>query len=188
MARSFPTVGPFRHGYHKDQVTDFVLQANRAYERTVQGRETDWDAERVRAGSFAMVRGGFQPRAVDRTLDRLEDAFVRRGRAVSFRSNPELWEAHVEDLKDSIMGRLQRPRGERFDRPSRLRSGYDVRQVDLLLDAVAREVNRGKGAQRLTAADVRNATFDRARGSNAYDEAVVDVFLDRVIDVLLATS
>lgn len=188
MARSFPTVGPFRHGYHKDQVTDFVLQANRAYERTVQGRETDWDAERVRSGSFSMVRGGFDPRAVDRTLDRLEDAFVRRGRAQSFRRNPEVWEAHVADLQESILERLQRPRGERFDRPRRLRSGYDARQVDLLLDGVLRVVTRAKGPQRLTAADIRQATFDRARGNSAYDEAVVDVFLDRVIEVLLATA
>lgn len=185
MARSFPTVGIFRHGYHRDEVTEFMLQATRAYERLAQQRETDWDAARIRGASFKLVRGGFDPRTVDRALDRLEDAFARRARTTGMTRDPGRWRARAADLEASLLGRLERPVGQRFARPRLGRAGYDKREVDALLDEVTAQLRHDSG---LRGADVRGATFRRARGRRAYAEAVVDAYLDRVVEALVAAE
>ena len=40
----------------------------------------------------------------------------------------------------------------------------------------------------LTAAEVRSVTFPTARRAQAYAEGVVDAYLDRVVEVLLAVE
>ena len=40
----------------------------------------------------------------------------------------------------------------------------------------------------LSSAELRNAVFGQAKGAKAYDEAVVDVYLERAITVLVAVE
>ncbi|MGO1173492.1 MAG: DivIVA domain-containing protein, partial [Actinomycetaceae bacterium] len=106
----------------------------------------------------------------------------RRQRAVAD-AGPEGWEAHVADLTDSLRPRLQRPERERFVRPSS--AGYSTTAVDAFLGRVEEYLSTGHG---LTAEDVRAVTFPPAQGRKAYSEAVVDVYLDRVVEVVLARA
>ena len=191
MARSFPSAGLFSLGYHRSEVTEFFLAATRAYEAAGRRRAgapsgDQFDDETIRAASFSLVRGGYEPAAVDRALDRLEHAFVKRRRAGTIaRTGTEAWRAHVEDLTDTLTNRLLRPAGQRFERPAGRARGYDAAQVDRLLDQVHAHIEDGAPMDVTTVRDVR---FAPARRGRAYAEAVVDVYLDRVVQVLLARS
>ena len=58
-----------------------------------------------------------------------------------------------------------------------------------VLDALCdRLVDYFEDGTPITAQQVRRTTFKRARASRAYDEAVVDTFLDRAVEVLLAVE
>ena len=57
--------------------------------------------------------------------------------------------------------------------------------MDRLLDRVVAHLEDGAA---LTVTEVRDVRFAPARRVRAYDEAVVDAYLDRVIQVLLARS
>lgn len=193
MARSFPRAGVFTLGYHRSQVTEFFLAATRAYEAAGRRRAGDgaapgeeFDDTTIRSVSFSLVRGGYEPAAVDRALDRLEQAFVKRRRAGTVaRTGGGEWRSHVEELTDTLTGRLRRAPGERFAHPEGRTRGYDAREVDRLLDRVVAHLEDGAA---LTVTEVRDVRFAPARRVRAYDEAVVDAYLDRVIQVLLARS
>ena len=63
--------------------------------------------------------------------------------------------------------------------------GIPKSDVDELLDRLARYFD---GEETVTSEVVRDAIFPESRGKNAYDEAVVDVFLERAVSVLLAVE
>ena len=94
----------------------------------------------------------------------------------------EAWSARVQGSVEILRGRLGRPDGERFRRPSRAEAAsYDVGGVDALC---RRLLARFEGQDPLDANEVRRAVFSAARGAEGYDEAQVDAFLDASIDVL----
>src|SRR5690625_7961246 len=75
MAKMFPRVKVTHTGYHMDQVEDFFDDAREDYEAGWQ-----MTATQVRAAAFDLVRGGYDPNAVDAALDRVESAFAARER------------------------------------------------------------------------------------------------------------
>ena len=85
----------------------------------------------------------------------------------------------------SLYGRLGRPDGEKFAPADRGSQGYDKDDVDDLCDRLIGYFDR---QEPLTAGDIRSATFGRARGPEAYDEASVDAFLSRAVEVLLGVE
>jgi DivIVA domain-containing protein len=85
----------------------------------------------------------------------------------------------------SLYGRLGRPDGEKFAPADRGSQGYDKDDVDDLCDRLIGYFDR---QEPLTAGDIRSATFGRARGTDAYDEASVDAFLSRAVEVLLGVE
>ncbi|QOR72083.1 DivIVA domain-containing protein [Ruania alkalisoli] len=182
MEGLFPSVKGWANGYDQDEVEEFFADARAAYE----GAESAaMSAEDVRRVAFDLVRGGYEPAAVDAALDRLEGAFVQRARADFIAVHgQEAWMEQVAERATTLYPRLVRPAGERFAPPERGR-GYAAAAVDELMDRLVRYFD---AEHALSAAELRHASFPRAGRSRAYAEGPVDAFLDRAVDVLLAVE
>lgn len=181
MSDMFPRVQFFRPGYRCEQVEKYFETAHEIYDSS---EIEEMDSEGVRTVAFDIVRGGYQPDAVDAALDRLEKAFLQRRRSEYVAEHGrEAWMEQSAELATTLYGRLLRPAGERFA-PAHKR-GYDKDAVDALMDRAADYFNSGKA---LAADDVRAATFKAARGENAYEESSVDRYLARLTEVLLSVE
>lgn len=181
MSETFVHVPDKEFGYSPAQVDAFLAQAKDAY----SGKENvTFNEESIRAVHFDWVKGGYDPAIVDAALDRMEAAFVQRRRAdVIAQDGEDAWLSAAYGQAQTLYPRLLRPRGERFANAQG--HGYRKTDVDDLLERVSAYFD-GHGS--LTSSQVRTATFATAKRAKAYDEAVVDVFLDRVVSVLLAVE
>ena len=181
MTEMFPRTGRLRPGYRPEQVDAYFATAREIYDA---GELDEMDSEGVRTVAFGIVRHGYQPEAVDAALDRLETAFLHRRRADYVAEHGrKAWMEVSAQLATSLYPRLLRPAGERFA-PAH-GQGYDVAEVDALMDRISAYFDDDA---RLGAAEVRSETFHRARGAKAYDEASVDRYLARVVEVLLSVE
>ena len=180
MSDMFPRASRLRPGYQREQVDRYFTTAHEIYDA---GEFEEMDSEGVRTVAFDIVRGGYDPDAVDAALDRLETAFLQRKRQ-NFVANEgrEAWMSQVAQLATTLYPRLLRPAGERL---APAKDGYSREEVDDLMERVAAYFD---SEAKLTSTEVRGATFTRARGRNAYDEASVDRYLARVVEVLLSVE
>ncbi len=184
MSSPFPVVGRMSTGYHREQVDEFFARARREYEAGTVGDNGLTEAD-VRSVAFDLVRGGYATGSVDSALDRLEAAIVQRRRdAFIAREGQQAWMDRIAELATTLYPRLVRPAGERFAPPEKGR-GYDRDAVDELMDRLIEYFDANGD---LTAAEIRTATFPSARRSTAYAEGVVDAYLDRAVEVLLAVE
>ncbi|WP_062522922.1 DivIVA domain-containing protein [Demequina silvatica] len=185
MTALFPKVGSLKLGYHPTQVDEFFDKARSAYERPGQPDSSLVSLD-VRRTAFDLKHGGYDTGAVDSALDRLEAAFIGRQRESFVRTNgQDAWMQDLAQRAQTLYPRLRRPAGERFGHPSAVGTGYRASDVDDLLTRITAFFDRGAP---LTADEVRGATFRSALGSRAYDEATVDAFLARMVDILLGVS
>jgi len=185
MTDLFPRTSTMRSGYSREQVEEFFSRARQAYERAA-GPEAALTPLDVRRASFDLKRGGYQTAAVDAALDRLEVAFSKRTRdAVVREQGHDAWMQQLAERAQVLYPRLRRPKGERFAHPGVLSRGYDAREVDKVLARVTAFFDRGEP---LTAQQVRMVAFAQATGKRAYDEATVDAFLARTVDILLGVG
>lgn len=183
MKETFARVGWFRHGYDPAKVDEFLEKAKSAYDVSA---DVDHQAneDMVRHASFPWVRNGYHAQLVDAALDRLEQAFTQRRRAARVHEEGEdAWLRSTYERATSMYPRLRRPAGQRFAHANG--RGYAIDEVDALMDRVIAFFDK---AEPLTSAEVRQMMFTSAKGANAYDEAVVDVFLDRVVSVLMSVE
>jgi DivIVA domain-containing protein len=170
--KRFPRVSRLRKGYHRRQVDAFLSSV----EVALGGALPPPTAAEIRQVGFEMVHGGYDPGAVDRALDTLEERVIaahamtagRRGRF-----DPD-GEAEV------LCRELAAPYMQRFPRTRTLHRGYDVDDVDEFVDQVLTAL---RGEATVTAEQVRGAAFRPRRGG--YREDVVDETLDRVVEHLL---
>lgn len=182
MSETFVRVSEKDYGYNPDQVDTFLAEAKEAYSAPDDSAQLNEDA--IRAVHFDWVRGGYDPAIVDAALDRMEVAFIQRRRAnVIAAEGEDAWLAKAYEQAQTLYPRLLRPEGERFANAAG--QGYKKSDVDALLARVSAYFD---GKASLTSGEVRMATFASAKRAKAYDEAVVDVFLDRVVSVLLAVE
>ena len=181
MAETFKRVGTWSSGYRPEQVDSFLENAKKAY----SGDESlGIDETTVRSSAFQWVRNGYDPRLVDAALDRLESAFIQRRRAHVMETDGEdAWLESTYEQAQTLYPRLLRPDGEKFAEAEGM--GYSKADVDQLM---ARLADYFSGDSAMTSHDLRSAIFDKARGGAAYSEAVVDVYLDRAVTVLLAVE
>ncbi|USR79963.1 cell division protein DivIVA [Arcanobacterium pinnipediorum] len=183
MSDTFSRVGWLHSGYSPAEVDSFFERAKLAYDNASEHSQEFTEAS-VRDVSFPWVRNGYHAQLVDAALDRLERAFVQRRRAICVRDQgEEEWVRMIYDRATSLYPRLRRPQGKRFAHPKR--HGYSVSEVDQLIERVIAFFDK---AQPLSSNEVRNITFTRAKGADAYEESVVDVFLDRVVSVLMSVE
>lgn len=181
MSDMFPKAGLMRRGYRAEQVDHYFATAHEIYDA---GEVEEMDSEGVRTVAFDIVRGGYQADAVDAALDRLEAAFLQRRRADFVAEHGcQAWMDQVAELATTLYPRLLRPVGERFSPAERI--GYAKQEVDALMDQVAAYFD---SQAPLTASQVRGTVFSAARRSRAYDEASVDRYLARVVEVLLSVE
>lgn len=179
----FNNVPPYRTGYARDEVDEFFEHARQAYEGRTAERVTSAD---IQASTFDLVRGGYNTHEVDAALDRLEAAFIARQRAEYVSANgQQAWMNALAERARTLYGRLGRPDGEKFAPAERGQQGYNMDDVDDLCDRLVGYFDR---QEPLTAAEVRSATFGRARGPEAYEEASVDAFFSRAVEVLLGVE
>ncbi|MCT1723690.1 MULTISPECIES: DivIVA domain-containing protein [Kocuria] len=142
-------------------------------------------SRQVRERVFDRVKGGYDPGAVDAHLDAVEDElFAREKAAFVAEHGARRWEEHLELLAGLLLGRLNRPHGERFRRPSSHRTlGYAAADVDVLCD---RLMDALRGEPEVDPRLVRTAVFRSAQGQRSYEEQQVDAFLDRAVEFVLA--
>lgn len=184
MSELFPSVSKLKRGYDPGEVTDFFAGARVAYEQGVPSKE--FTSETVRRAAFHLTRGGYQPEAVDAAMARLEGAFINRDRkSFSAQYGEQAWFEKIANEATTLYPRLLRPDGEKFRHPEGRGQGYDVKQVDQLMDRLAAFFD---DREALTEDDLRLATFDISRGEGAYVETQVDAFIGRAIYILTAVS
>ena len=178
MSTSFERVSRFSVGYDTHEVDEFLARARTAYE----GRDAGFSGSDISSVSFGTERGGYDMRVVDEALDRLSDAFALQARddAIAERGE-EAWVAELTRRAESLKERLERPAGERFSPAAEGEPAYDRTDVDALCDQLIAYFTEGHP---MSVDDVRRAAFRRRRGAEGYREAVVDVYLDHVADVM----
>ncbi|WP_431813189.1 DivIVA domain-containing protein [Kocuria sp. cx-455] len=185
--RRFSRVSEEQWGYDPAEVDDFldrvdaVLLTTSGDLRSAPGVSSRQVRERV----FDRVQGGYDSAPVDARLDELEDQLADRERdAFIHEHGPQRWEEHLELLGQTLLGRLNRPHGERFRQPSqRKQLGYSVADVDVLCDRLTEHF---RSDEDLDPSLVRKAVFRQAQGQRCYEEQQVDAFLDRAVELILA--
>ncbi|RLY92359.1 DivIVA domain-containing protein [Kocuria tytonicola] len=142
-------------------------------------------SRQVRERVFDRGREGYDPAAVDAHLDDLEDElFDREREAFVAEHGVQRWNEHVELLGQLLVGRLNRPRTERFRRPAKHRTaGYSAADVDVLCDRLMEQL---RSAPDIDPRLLRGAVFRAAQGQRCYEEQQVDAFLDRAVEFVLA--
>jgi DivIVA domain-containing protein len=175
----FPLAEKGVPGYDKDQVSAFLARAKEVFE----GSGTSLSSSDIRATVFPLVSSdGFNTRAVDEALWRLEEAFADKERLEATKEQgEEEYYRGIRERAQEILDRVARPSGEKFRGVTLIRPGYHRGDVDELCDRVALYFQQ---QQSLSVAAVRTASFRTALGG--YDEAQVDALLDHTISVMLA--
>ncbi|MDR2722480.1 MAG: DivIVA domain-containing protein [Cellulomonadaceae bacterium] len=172
-----------KHGYDVDEVDAFFADARQAYEGQ---SATEMGVDHIHTATFDLVKRGYDITEVDAALDRLESAFIARDRAAFINTHgPDAWMTQLADRARTLYPRLSRPAGERFARPGLLNAGYATADVDALCQRMVAYFDR---QQPLTSHEIRTATFGHARGAKAYNEAPVDAFMSRAVEVLLGVE
>lgn len=178
---SFPLVPDKHRGYNQEQVDRFMATAKHAYD---DGQLDELTARDVRATGFDMVKHGYDPAEVDAAMERIEDAFARRERDDAIaRLGTATWVDEARTRARTVVARLQRPRGEKFDRGGVLAVGYDVAQVDAFTHRIVQHFTQNTP---LPLATLRQVVF--ARKARGYDEAQVDALIDATIDIIQAVE
>lgn len=181
---SFERVARTEYGYNAKQVDQFLQRARVSLE-TPAAAAHPITSNDVRAVSFDPVKGGYSATAVDAALDRLEDAFARRERdELIAEQGEEAWLRQIGQLSGTLRGRLHRPDGERFRRPTRKKArSYNTKDVDRLCMDLIGYLEEDRP---LSVDNVRRAMFRPAVGQDGYEETQVDAFLDRVVELMAA--
>ena len=181
---SFERVQRSEYGYNAKQVDQFLQRARVSLETPAAAKQPV-NSSVVREVAFDPVKGGYSAAVVDAALDRLEDAFARRERdeLIAARGE-EAWLREIGNLSGILRSRLHRPDGERFRRPSRNKArSYNTADVDRLCHELVAYLEHDKP---LSVDSVRRAVFRPAAGKDGYEEAQVDAFLDRVVELMAA--
>lgn len=181
---SFERVQRNDYGYNAKQVDQFLQRARVSLETPKAATHVITSGD-VRAVSFDPVKGGYSAAVVDAALDRLEDAFARRERdELIAASGEDAWLREIGNLSGILRGRLHRPDGERFRRPSKGKArSYNTVDVDRLCRDLLGYLEEDKP---LSVDNVRRAVFRPAVGKDGYEENQVDAFLDRVVELMAA--
>lgn len=178
---NFPAADKGTKGYSPQQVDSFLDDVKLAFENP-QVENSRVTSKALRAKSFDMKRNGYDPRYVDAALDRLEELFYQREKTVLIAKHGRVqWDARAEELGKEIAGRISLPHTERFKRTNLLAHGYNLTQVDAVLDQISTVLGRPNV---IKTSQIRQVRFHAQR--KGYDEAQVDAFLDAVIEFLLA--
>lgn len=178
----FTLLSEQEHGYQRGEVDRFMARAREAYD---SGR--GMPLSEIREASFSMGSGGYNPAEVDAALDRLEDAFAaaERDRYIE-QYGEDAWYEQLHQRSQPLRRRMERPEKQRFREPPNASAhGYRKDEVDHLCRQLEQYLD---GENPMSVDEIRTITFITATGSNAYDEAQVDVFLDRMTEIMASVG
>lgn len=177
MSSQFNLAPANKPGYDINQVDAFVALARQQYQAMDANLLT---SSRVRGVEFDLVHGGYEIKAVDKAVERLEDAFVAREiKRERETLGTSALDARVVQLRSLITARLNRPAGRKFAKASWPLRGYNRKQVDALCGAIQTSI---ESESPFDIAQARNAIFKSSRGG--YVEGQVDAFIDRSVELL----
>jgi DivIVA domain-containing protein len=169
-------------GYDRAEVDQFMARAREAYD---SGR--GMPLAEIRQASFSMGPGGYDPAEVDSALDRLEDAFAgaERDRYIE-QFGEDAWYEQLHYRSQPLRRRMERPDGQRFREPAGDSTvGYRRSEVDHLCRELEKYLD---GENPMSVDEIRTITFATANAAEAYDEAQVDAFLDRMTEIMASVG
>lgn len=177
MAHQFAHTDQKHPGYEPAQVDEFIAKARAQF---ADFEQEILPADHLRRVEFDLVHGGYEISAVDEAIARLEDAFAKHEiqRQIAKSGRYAVDDRHAR-IKEILLGRTERPAGNKFTRVSWIMRGYDRKQVDALAAHIERHL---LSEAPLSLSEVRGSIFKATRGG--YVEGQVDAFLDRVIEIL----
>lgn len=170
------------HGYQRAEVDRFMARARQAYDSGA-----GMPLAEIRDASFTMGAGGYNPAEVDAALDRLEDAFAgaERDRYIE-QHGEDAWYEQLNQRSQPLRRRMERPALRRFREPANASTmGYRKDEVDQLCRQLEQYLD---GENPMSVDEIRTITLTPATGTNAYDEAQVDVFLDRMTEIMASVG
>jgi DivIVA domain-containing protein len=181
---SFDRVQRNQYGYNAKQVDQFLQRARVSFESPSSAGRPVKSGD-VRAVTVDPGKGGAAAAGVDAALDRLEDALALRERdELIGERGEEAWLREIGRMAGLLRGRLHRPDGQRFRRPSKAKvRSYNTADVDGLCQELIGYLEED---QPLSVDNVRRAVFRPAVGRDGYEESQVDAFLDRVVQLMAA--
>jgi DivIVA domain-containing protein len=178
MSDRFPRVGRVSYGYAVRQVDAYLARVEGSLEAPDGSPRTT--AAAIRRTAFDLVLHGYQPMAVDRVLDRLEERALELERVA--RDGAPVGHDLLAEAA-ALRARIAQPPGHRFRKTGPVTRGYRQADVDALLDMLEGSLS-GEAEDAVVGPDtVRESVFRPRRGG--YDEDDVDDYLDRVVDLLL---
>lgn len=180
----FERVDRNEYGYNVKQVDQFLAKARQYYTSNDPDAQTITSRD-VRAAAFDPARGGYEAEAVDAALDRLEDVFAQRERdQLIGDEGEEAWLMQIGRISAVLRARLHRDDGDRFRLPKKRKSrSYNIDDVD---DLCRDLLGYFEADQPLSVDVVRRAVFRSEEGRNGYEEAQVDAFMDKVVELMAA--
>lgn len=174
---AFPFVGKKKLGYEPAEVDAFIARARDQYARP-ESRVINWKS--LVSTSFSLVRNGYDPVAVDKAIDKLEDTFAERDvKSPVFQFPIVNRTEELIKLRNLLAGRVSRPKGKKFDRVGVLSLGYSRRAVDALVVLVGEFL---EDQEVLELDELRGLKFKVVRGG--YVESQVDAYIDRLVELI----
>lgn len=162
----FPRTPKRKLGYSIDEVDRLIARARDQYSN-LSNRTLNW--RELSSHSFSMVKGGYQPEAVDSAIEKLQDTFAER----ELSTIP----LDLSNLRIALLGRVARKKGKRFTRVGVMSLGYSRKQVDAMIAVVGDYLD---GGEKLSIEEVRDLKFKQQRGG--YIESQVDSYIDRLVE------
>ncbi len=185
MSKLFPRATLLRSGYSVKQVDAFFDRVRQVYEQPLVD-PGDQSPLSIRQATFDLRYRGYRTDDVDTALDRLEDAFATRLRDQFVQAKGSAaWQQDLAARAQALYDNLRRDPGKRFSRPEGMGKGYDVKQVDQLLDRLTSFFDTGAP---IVPDEIRTAAFARRLKPRAYDEDEVDAYLAQAVDILQGVS
>lgn len=178
----FTLLGENEHGYSRAEVDRFMARARQAYD-SGEGMPLS----EIRGATFSMAAGEYSPAEVDAALDRLEDAFAgaERDRFIQHYGE-DAWFEHLHQQSQPLRRRMERADGQRFRSPVNAGGlGYRKDEVDALCQQLEQYLD---GENPMSVNEIRTVTFTSISGTDAYDEAQVDAFLDRMTEIMASVG
>lgn len=172
---AFPTVGKNKRGYDRAEVDAFIALARDQYARP-DSKVINWKS--LVATGFQLVKDGYDPVAVDKAIDKLEDTFAERDvKSPAFRFPVVNQGEELIKLRGLLALRVSRPKGKKFERVGVLGVGYSRKSVDAVVALVGEFL---EDPEILELDELRALKFKVVRGG--YIESQVDTYIDRLVE------
>ena len=174
---TFPTVGKKKLGYDKAEVDAFISLARDQYARP-DSRVINWKT--LVSTGFQLVKDGYDPIAVDKAIEKLEDTFAERDvKSPTFQFPVVNKSEELIKLRNLLASRITRPKRKKFERVGVLGLGYSLRGVDAVIAQVGEYL---EDQVSLDLAELRGLKFKVVRGG--YVESQVDAYIDRLVELM----